>query len=68
MNSKDHCPGFDQFKNLQSYIGTCPSCGKGIEIFSDEMTKKHFCRHCKAEIDLKAVRLELAGSGTAPQY
>ena len=29
-----YCPGFEQFKNLKSFVCRCPHYGKGREIFS----------------------------------
>jgi len=46
-----HCPGFEQFKNLQSFTCTCPKCNAVKEIFSDEFEKNHKCDKCGEEID-----------------
>jgi uncharacterized protein (DUF983 family) len=48
---KQHCPGFYQFKNLQSFTCTCPKCNAAKEIFSDEFEKSHKCDKCGGEID-----------------
>jgi len=58
MNTPQHCPGFHNFKNLQSFMCKCPHCGKETEIFSDEFDKKHICKRCKKEIDFKQCTLE----------
>ena len=51
MATPRHCPGFEQFKNLQSFVCRCPACGEEKEIFSDEFDKEHICAACKEEID-----------------
>ncbi len=61
MTTPQHCPGFDDFKNLKSFTCKCPACGKEMEIFSDEFNKKHVCSQCKQEIDFTKCTLE-AGS------
>ena len=43
MSTPQHCPGFEQFKGLKSFICKCPTCGKKVEIFSDEFDKPHKC-------------------------
>jgi uncharacterized protein (DUF983 family) len=54
MSTPQHCPGFEQFKNLQSFTCTCPECKAKKEIFSDEFEKTHKCDTCGAEIDFSA--------------
>ena len=39
MNTPMHCPGFDKFKNLQSFTCKCNNCNAENEIFSDEFDK-----------------------------
>ena len=51
MTTPAHCPGFEQFKNLQSFTCNCPKCGESKEIFSDEFEKTHKCDKCGEEID-----------------
>lgn len=51
MTTPAHCPGFEQFKNLQSFTCNCPKCGEAKEIFSDEFEKAHKCDKCGEEID-----------------
>lgn len=51
MSTPQHCPGFQQFKQLQSFTCKCPACGHDIEIFSDEFNKPHTCAQCKKPID-----------------
>ncbi|MFC1505429.1 hypothetical protein ACFL5W_02830 [Thermodesulfobacteriota bacterium] len=46
-----HCPGYEQFKTLQSFMCKCPDCGAEKEIFSDEFEKTHVCSDCGKEID-----------------
>ena len=51
MTTPQHCPGFEEFRRLQSFFCTCSFCGKEVEIFSDEFDKKHLCKECKKEFD-----------------
>jgi DNA-directed RNA polymerase subunit RPC12/RpoP len=50
MTTPQHCPVFEQFKHLRSFICKCSHCGKEIEIFSDEFDRKHVCKGCGKEI------------------
>lgn len=67
MTTPQHCPGFEQFKGLQSFSCSCPECGQEKEIFSDEFGKKHVCGKCGKEIDFTKCKLEATGSATAPR-
>ena len=58
MSTPQHCPGYEQFKNLQSFICSCPGCGEKKEIFSDEFDKKHVCSSCGEEIDFTQCTLD----------
>ena len=51
MTTPQHCPGFENFRNLKSFICKCQECGQEKEIFSDEFNKKHICSKCGKEID-----------------
>ncbi|MGD9972107.1 MAG: hypothetical protein AB7S77_03510 [Desulfatirhabdiaceae bacterium] len=51
MSTPQHCPGYEQFKNLKSFTCKCPGCSQEVEIFSDEFDKKHVCKKCGQEID-----------------
>lgn len=51
MSTPQHCPGFEQFKNLKSFTCKCPNCQEEIEIFSDEFDKPHNCKKCGKQID-----------------
>ncbi len=62
MTTPQHCPGFEQFKTLQSFSCFCPECGKEKEIFSDEFDKKHVCGKCGSEIDFTRCSIDAAGS------
>ena len=57
MSTPQHCPGYEQFKNLKSFECKCPSCGKAKEIFSDEFDKSHRCEGCGEEIDFNQCTL-----------
>ena len=50
MSTPQHCPGFENFKELKSFTCKCP-CGAAKEIFSDEFDKTHKCTECDEEID-----------------
>ena len=58
MTTPQHCPGFENFKNLQSFTCNCPKCGETKEIFSDEFEKTHTCGKCGAEIDFTTCTYE----------
>ena len=58
MTTPQHCPGFEQVRNLKSFSCKCPSCGKEKEIFSDEFNKEHTCSECGKEIDFTQCTLE----------
>ena len=62
MTTPQHCPGFEQFKELESFICKCPECGEAFEIFSDEFDHEHHCRKCGQKIDFKKCEIKLAGS------
>jgi hypothetical protein len=64
MTTPQHCPGFDDFKHLSSFMCKCPNCGKEKEIFSDEFEKSHTCPQCHQEIDFAQCTLE--GEGGSP--
>ncbi len=51
MSTPQHCPGFENFKNLKSFTCKCPECDEPKEIFSDEFHKPHKCAKCGKEID-----------------
>lgn len=51
MTTPQHCPGFEAFKNLKSFVCSCPQCGAQKEIFSDEFDKAHKCDSCGEPID-----------------
>lgn len=58
MTTPAHCPGFEKYKSLKSFVCKCPECGKEKEIFSDEFNKTHICPGCKKEIDFTKCSLE----------
>jgi uncharacterized protein (DUF983 family) len=53
-----HCPGFQQFKNLKVFKCKCPNCDTEVEIFSDEFDKAHICKACNKEIDFTVCSLD----------
>ncbi len=66
MSTPQHCPGYQQFKNLKSFSCKCPNCGREMEIFSDEFEKKHTCKGCHQEIDFTKCQLEGGGGSVTP--
>ena len=52
-----HCPGFEQYKNLKSFMCKCPECEEEVEIFSDEFDKTHICKACGKQIDFSQCTL-----------
>ena len=67
MSIPRHCPGFEQFKDLKSFLCKCPRCGKEVEIFSDEFDKKHTCKGCHQEIDFTKCTLTGGASDPSPR-
>ncbi len=67
MSTPAHCPGYENFKNLSSFVCKCPECGKEKEIFSDEFGKSHACAGCGKPIDFSKCSLEGSGGVTAPR-
>lgn len=61
-NSKPrHCPGFEKFRNLSSFVCKCLECGKELEIFSDEFDRPHTCKECGKPIDFTRCGLDAKG-------
>ncbi len=58
MSTPQHCPGFEQAKNLKAFTCKCPNCKKEKEIFSDEFDKEHTCSGCGEKIDFTQCTLE----------
>ncbi len=58
MSTPQHCPGFENFKQLQSFTCDCPKCGETKEIFSDEFKKAHKCDKCGEVIDFTTCTYE----------
>jgi hypothetical protein len=58
MSTPQHCPGYENFKHLKSFICKCPDCGKEVEIFSDEFEKTHICKGCNNEINFSQCTLD----------
>lgn len=67
MSTPQHCPGYEQFRNLKAFTCKCPDCGEEKEIFSDEFDKVHVCGGCKTEIDFTQCELSGEAIGTSPQ-
>ncbi|SMC20739.1 hypothetical protein SAMN02746041_01003 [Desulfacinum hydrothermale DSM 13146] len=67
MTTPEHCPGFEQFKDLQSFVCKCPNCGQEQEIFSDEFNKEHRCSKCGKMIDFKVCEAYAGAKTTAPR-
>jgi len=59
-----HCPGFENFKNLEAFSCNCPSCGEEKEIFSDEFDRTHKCDKCGKEIDFTQCSLDATAKKT----
>ena len=67
MTTPQHCPGFEQFKKLQSFSCFCPECGTEKEIFSDEFDKTHVCGKCGKQIDFTKCSIEASGATSGPR-
>jgi uncharacterized protein (DUF983 family) len=66
-STPQHCPGFESFRNLQSFSCKCPECGTEKEIFSDEFDKTHKCDDCGKEIDFTQCQLEGNAKSGSPR-
>ncbi len=66
-NTPQHCPGFENFKNLQSFMCKCPACGEPKEIFSDEFDRSHKCGKCGGEIDFSQCTLDGSAGSPSPK-
>ena len=51
MTQTQHCPGFEDHKQLGTMICICTNCKAEIEIFSDEVGKDRKCKKCGTDID-----------------
>lgn len=58
MTTPQHCPGFEHFKALESFLCRCPECGEDKEIFSDEFSREHHCSRCGKQIDFTRCKLD----------
>lgn len=65
MSTPSHCPGFQELRNLSSFICKCPECGKEKEIFSDEFNRTHTCSGCGKPIDFNRCAIESSGKDTS---
>ncbi|UCF83498.1 MAG: hypothetical protein JSV50_20390 [Desulfobacteraceae bacterium] len=61
MTTPQHCPGWEQFKDLKAFTCKCPRCGKEKEIFSDEFDREHTCKGCGEKIDFTQCSIEAEG-------
>lgn len=61
MTTPMHCPGFETFRELASFLCRCPGCGKEVEIFSDEFNREHHCPTCKRLIDFSKCAWQAGG-------
>jgi uncharacterized protein (DUF983 family) len=62
-----HCPGYEAFKGLKSFICKCNNCGAEKEIFSDEFKKSHKCDKCGMSIDFTTCAYEAGGETKTPR-
>jgi hypothetical protein len=62
-----HCPGWQQFKNLKAFVCKCNHCGAPKEIFSDEFDKPHRCAKCGQTIEFSTCEYEAGGGTTTPR-
>ncbi|MGB5984145.1 MAG: hypothetical protein WBG37_02490 [Desulfobacterales bacterium] len=67
MTTPQHCPGFEQFRELDSFTCACPECGQEIEIFSDEFDKEHTCPKCGKSVDFSQCTLSGSGRKATPR-
>ena len=67
MTTPQHCPGFERFRNLESFLCRCSNCGREIEIFSDEFNRQHTCKQCGEGLDFTKCSLYAAGEDPTPR-
>ncbi len=67
MSTPTHCPGFQSFRNLSSFICKCPECGKEKEIFSDEFNRPHTCSGCGKPIDFNQCSIDASAEDKSPR-
>jgi len=67
VSTPQHCPGYNDFKNLKVVICKCSKCGKEKEIFSDEFDKAHTCSGCNEPIDFTNCAIEGEGKSISPR-
>jgi len=58
MTTPNHCPGFENLRNLSAFNCQCPECGADKEIFSDEFNRSHTCSACGKPIDFTKCSIE----------
>jgi hypothetical protein len=51
MSTPKHCPGYEAYKDLESFHCKCTKCGAESEIFSDEFDKQRKCSNCGEIVD-----------------
>ena len=66
-STPQHCPGFQRFKELSSFVCNCPQCGAEIEIFSDEFDRPHTCPSCHKPVDFSQCTLDASAGSEAPR-
>lgn len=67
MTTPQHCPGYENFRNLKSFTCKCPQCGAEAEIFSDEFDRKHQCKGCGKPIDFTQCELTGEAKSLSPR-
>ncbi len=68
MNTpSSHCPGFESFKNLKSFVCKCNHCGAEKEIFSDEFDRTHVCKECGKTMDFKQCTYTGGAADSSPR-
>jgi endogenous inhibitor of DNA gyrase (YacG/DUF329 family) len=66
MSTPRHCPGYDSFKHLKSFVCKCPYCGKEAEVFSDEFDRPRTCSGCGKQIDFDRCRISGEAGSVTP--
>lgn len=66
-STPSHCPGFQQFKGLKSFLCKCSHCGESKEIFSDEFDRPHTCGGCGKKMDFTRCEIEGEARSAAPE-
>ncbi len=67
VSTPQHCPGYNDFKNLKAFTCKCNNCGQEKEIFSDEFDRPHTCSGCGEAINFAECKIAGEGKSVSPR-